>query len=85
MGNANVGYLKLAQEFRKDLRNKKYLPILNCLDRVASDNKNNLPSTFSISGLDEFSAEDVKFVLLKLYPFKNYCCTKKDSTIFCIK
>ena len=84
MSKENVGYLKIAQEFRENVKYQKYFPILEHLELVALKNHNTLPSSFSISNLENLEVDDVSFVLSKLYPYKKYYCNKVGSTIFCI-
>lgn len=78
-----TGFLKRAQKFRSQVENGKYFPILDSLYEIASQHQNNLPYLFTIEGLYNFSVEDVKSVLLQLYPNRNYTCILLKGKFFC--
>lgn len=78
-----VGFLKRAQEFRSNVENGKYFPILDSMYKVASKYQNNLPFYFELEGLYNFSKEDVQFVLSKLYPDRKYSCELIRDKFFC--
>lgn len=78
------GFLKLAQKFRSNVENGKYLPIVDSLYEISRKHQNNLPHSFSLDNLYSFSKEDIEYVLLKLYPYRNYTCKLINETFFCI-
>lgn len=80
-----IGFLKLAQEFRSNVKYEEYFPILDRLEDIASDYQNNLPASFFIHNAYQFEAKKVELVLSKLYPMRNYHCSKVETGIFCIK
>lgn len=84
MFKEHVGYLKLAQRFRENVEHQRYFPILEHLESVALKHHDSLPSSFSISNLENLDVNDVEFVLSKLYPSKKFSCTKVGAAIFCI-
>lgn len=78
-----IGFLKRAQKFRSNVANGKYFPILDSMHKVASKYQNNLPSSFELEGLYNFSNEDVQFVLSELYPDRKYSCKLIRDKFFC--
>jgi len=82
---AATGFLKLSQEFRENVENGKYFPVLDKLTEIASRNHNNLPYSFSIKKPYDLTLKDVDFVLSKLYPERNYSCNMANDDIFCIR
>lgn len=85
MANANIGFLKRAQEFRSNVENRKYLPILDSLTEIASNHHNNLPASFFLERTnDSFVKEDLEFVIDTLYPNRKCFCRLIENSFFCI-
>lgn len=82
MGN---GFLKQTSEFRSNVNNGQYLPILNSLLPIASMHHDNLPTFFSVDDVYSFSEKDVEYVLSQLYPNRKYSCQRVNSSIFCVR
>lgn len=79
------GFLKRSQEFRKDVKNGEYFPLLDVLYRVSTKHHDDLPTLFALSNVFEYSAEDVEHTLSILYPERNYACNRVNiSTIYCV-
>ena len=79
------GFLKRSQEFRQDMKNGEFFPLLDVLYRVSSKHHDNLPALFALSNMFEYSAEDVEYTLSILYPEKKYACNRVNiSTIYCV-
>lgn len=79
------GFLKRSQEFREDMNNGEYFPLLDVLYRVSAKHHDNLPTLFALSNMFEYSAEDVEHTLSILYPERKYVCNRVNiSTIYCV-
>lgn len=80
-----VGFLELSQKFRENEKNRRYFPVLDKLNEVASKHHDNLPYSFRLKKAYNLTYEDVFFVLSELYPERNYSCRMIKYDIFCIR
>lgn len=81
-----TGFLKRSQEFRSKSENEEYFFILDKLHDIATMYHNDLPSTFAIANLSDFSDSNVEHVLISLYPERKYYCKKlSNNTIYCVR